>query len=107
MSYGVAGEGNDVTLNLVDDGHLYLANGTGTIIVNLNSGDNSTKGVVLYLLRIDADGILRLYSHNIAQNGNWPITWFAPDDKCAPKGLCGLNGFCVLIDQDFDCNCLP
>jgi hypothetical protein len=106
MSYGVAGEGNDVTLNLVDDGHLYLANGTGTIIVNLNSG-NSTKGVVLYLLRIDADGILRLYSHNIGQNGSWSITWFAPDDKCAPKGLCGLNGFCVLIDQDFGCNCLP
>ncbi|KAM4087923.1 hypothetical protein ACB094_07G032700 [Castanea mollissima] len=85
---------NNVKLNLDDNGHLYLDSINGKAgIVDLNLGDNSTKGL-LYLLRIDADGILRLYSLNMDQN-------------VCPEGLCGLNAYCVKTDQRFGCNCLP
>ncbi|GMY32518.1 G-type lectin S-receptor-like serine/threonine-protein kinase LECRK4 [Fagus crenata] len=92
------------TLNLGVDGHLYLANGNNT--VTLSTAKNSTKGV-LYLLRMDADGFLRLYSHTMDGNGTWSVTWFSEFDKCAPLGLCGLNAYCVEVKDGFGCNCLP
>lgn len=55
----------------------------------------------------DVDGILRLYSYNLIQNGNWSVLWSSNIDKCDPIGKCGLNGFSVTKDQDFDCSCLP
>ncbi|KAK7845441.1 g-type lectin s-receptor-like serine/threonine-protein kinase [Quercus suber] len=68
-NYKTPGQANNVRLNLDDHGHLYLDSGNGmTGIMDLNLGDNPTK-VLLYLLRIDVDGILRLYSHNMDQNG--------------------------------------
>ncbi|XP_075675340.1 G-type lectin S-receptor-like serine/threonine-protein kinase LECRK1 [Castanea sativa] len=106
-NYEIHGETDNAKLNLDDNGHLYLDSINGTAgMVDIHLGDNSTKGF-LYLLRIDADGILRLYSHNMDQNGTWSVTWSQPDDKCAPKGLCGLNAYCVKTNQSFDCNCLP
>ncbi|KAF3960111.1 hypothetical protein CMV_015153 [Castanea mollissima] len=103
------GQKDNAKLNLDDNGHLYIDRIIGTAGIvddDLYLGDNSTKGL-LYLLRIDADGILRLYSHNMDQNGTWSVTWSQPDDKCAPKGLCGLNAYCVKTNQSFGCNCLP
>ncbi|KAG2716308.1 hypothetical protein I3760_03G118700 [Carya illinoinensis] len=91
-----------VTLNFDAGGCVYLLNGTGISIVNITTGD-PTKGLI-YHLRIDPDGILRHYSHNMDQNGDWKVTWSGPDDICAPKGLCGINAFC---DQDAGCECLP
>ncbi|XP_065634352.1 G-type lectin S-receptor-like serine/threonine-protein kinase LECRK1 [Quercus suber] len=106
-NYVTPGPENNAKLNLDDNGHLYIDSITGTAgIVDLNLGDNSTKGL-LYLLRIDADGILRLYSHSMDQNGTWSVTWSQPDDKCLPKGLCGLNAYCVNTNQSLGCNCLP
>uniref|UniRef100_A0A2N9G9F2 Receptor-like serine/threonine-protein kinase n=1 Tax=Fagus sylvatica TaxID=28930 RepID=A0A2N9G9F2_FAGSY len=92
------------TLNLGVDGHLYLASDNNT--VTISAAKNSTKGV-LYLLRMDADGFLRLYSHNMDQNGTWSVTWFSEFDKCVPKGLCGFNAYCVEVKDAFGCNCLP
>ncbi|KAB1206753.1 G-type lectin S-receptor-like serine/threonine-protein kinase RLK1 [Morella rubra] len=43
----------------------------------------------------------------MGENDNWSVTWSQPDDRCAPKGLCGLNGFCVISDQTYSCKCLP
>ena len=81
--------------------------------MDIHLGDNSKKGL-LYLLRIDADGILRLYSHSMDQNSNWSIIWSSYSssppgtfDKCTPKGICGLNAYCVKTNQSFGCNCLP
>ncbi|KAK7845419.1 g-type lectin s-receptor-like serine/threonine-protein kinase lecrk1 [Quercus suber] len=106
-NYVTPGPENNAKLNLDDNGHLYIDSITGTAgIVDLNLGENSTKGL-LYLLRIDADGILRLYSHSMDQNGTWSVTWSQPDDKCLPKGLCGLNAYCVNTNQSLGCNCLP
>ena len=106
-NYETPGQGNNVRLNLDGDGHLYLESGNATAgTVDIHLGDNSTKGL-LYLLRIDADGILRLYSHSMDQNGTWSVIWSQPDDKCAPRGLCGLNAYCVKTNQSFGCNCLP
>ena len=54
-------KGDNVSLCLVDDGHLYLLNSAGTNIRNLTQGGYPTKDQ-LYLMLIDADGIFRLYS---------------------------------------------
>ncbi|KAG2716331.1 hypothetical protein I3760_03G120900 [Carya illinoinensis] len=103
---GTNGTGDNVTLNFSPDGHLYLLNATGANIGNLTEGGYPTKETI-YLMRIDADGIFRLYSSKLKQNGNWSIVWSSSNDSCDPKGLCGLNGFCVLNDNKAQCVCLP
>ncbi|GMI86674.1 hypothetical protein like AT5G24080 [Hibiscus trionum] len=103
---GTDGRGDNVTLNLDDDGHLYLLNSTGSNIKDLTPGGHETNRT-LYLMKIDPDGILRLYSYGLNQNGNRSIIWSPTNNKCVPKGLCGLNGYCVNQDEDVDCICLP
>ncbi|KAK7813453.1 g-type lectin s-receptor-like serine/threonine-protein kinase lecrk3, partial [Quercus suber] len=103
---GTNGMGSNVSLCLDDDGRLYLLNSTSTTIKNLTQGGYPTKDVV-YFMRIDADGIFRLYSHNLDKNGNFSVIWPSSNNKCDPKGLCGLNGFCTMNDLDAKCLCLP
>ncbi|KAM3687267.1 hypothetical protein ACJW31_10G063500 [Castanea mollissima] len=103
---GTNGQGDNVSLCLDDDGHLYLLNSTGTNIKNLTGGGYPTKDTI-YLMRIDADGIFRLYWHNLDKNGNFSVIWSSSYVKCDPKGLCGLNGLCTINDQDANCLCLP
>ena len=60
-NYVTPGQENNAKLNLDDNGQHYLDSMNGKAgTVDLNLGDNSTKGLH-YLLRIDADGILSLY----------------------------------------------
>ncbi|XP_008232102.1 PREDICTED: G-type lectin S-receptor-like serine/threonine-protein kinase RLK1 [Prunus mume] len=101
------GEGENVTLNFGADGHLYLLNRNGTNIRNITDGGLPTDEGKLYLMRIDVGGIFRLYSHDLKKNANWSIEWESSKDKCVPKGLCGLNSYCVSIDLEPDCRCLP
>jgi hypothetical protein len=106
--YGQAGTGgqkNDVVLQLEENGHLYLINGAGVMIVNMTDGYPAKD--VVYRLTIDFDGILRLYSHDMNQNGDSTVKWRTPDDVCRPKGLCGINGYCTLNDLKVSCKCLP
>ncbi|XVF61854.1 hypothetical protein PTKIN_Ptkin08bG0167500 [Pterospermum kingtungense] len=100
------GSGYNVSLNLDNDGHLYLVNSTGSNIKDLIKEGYHTNGTI-YLIKIDSDGIFRLYSYRLNQNWNQSILWSSTDDKCAPKGLCGLNGYCVNEDKEPDCRCLP
>ncbi|XP_021834393.1 G-type lectin S-receptor-like serine/threonine-protein kinase LECRK1, partial [Prunus avium] len=101
------GKGENVTLNFGADGHLYLLNSTGSNIWNITDGGLPTDEGKLYLMRIDADGIFRLYSHDLKKNATWSIEWVSSKDKCVPKGLCGLNSYCVLNDLKTECRCLP
>ncbi|KAF2293115.1 hypothetical protein GH714_037046 [Hevea brasiliensis] len=71
---GTNGQGNNVTLNLGHDGHLYLLNSTGVNIKNLTKGGYPTKDSI-YAMRIDFDGIFRLYFYNLTHNGNWSVLW--------------------------------
>ncbi|KAE8655905.1 hypothetical protein F3Y22_tig00117016pilonHSYRG00506 [Hibiscus syriacus] len=105
-SSGTDGRGDNVTLNLDNDGLLYLLNSTGYNIRSLTRGGYETNRTI-YLMKIDPDGIFRLYSYGLNQNGNRSVIWSSTDDKCAPKGLCGLNGYCVNLDEQVDCRCLP
>ncbi|PRQ49115.1 putative protein kinase RLK-Pelle-SD-2b family [Rosa chinensis] len=99
------GSGDNVTLNLDADGRLYLLNNTGFTIHNITNG--STDEGKSYLVRLDVDGILRLYSYSLKQNGNWSVEWLSTRDKCDPLGLCGFNSYCVLMDMEAECKCLP
>ncbi|ONI01789.1 hypothetical protein PRUPE_6G158700 [Prunus persica] len=101
------GQGENVTLNFGADGHLYLLNRNGTNIRNITDGGLPTDEGKLYLMRIDVGGIFRLYSHDLKKNAIWSVEWESSEDKCVPKGLCGLNSYCVLIDLEPDCKCLP
>ncbi|PQQ07588.1 G-type lectin S-receptor-like serine/threonine-protein kinase RLK1 [Prunus yedoensis var. nudiflora] len=55
-------------------------------------------------LNLDHNGQLYL---PIPLNNSWSIEYSSSSDKCAPLGLCGLNAYCVLIDEDPPCLCLP
>uniref|UniRef100_A0A2P2JRF0 Serine/threonine-protein kinase n=1 Tax=Rhizophora mucronata TaxID=61149 RepID=A0A2P2JRF0_RHIMU len=103
---GTDGSGENVTLNLDPNGHLYLLNAKGVNIKDLEQGGNLTNETI-YSAKIDADGIFRLYSYNLTENGNWSIAWSSTKDKCSPKGLCGLNGYCTLNDLEPQCECIP
>ncbi|CAB4269032.1 unnamed protein product [Prunus armeniaca] len=73
----------------------------------LDSGGNlPTNQGTSYLMIIDVDGILRLYSKNLKQ-GSWSIKWESSNDKCDPFGLCGLNSYCMSIDLEAESRCLP
>ncbi|KAG8373959.1 hypothetical protein BUALT_Bualt11G0080300 [Buddleja alternifolia] len=96
--------GSNVSLHLENDGHLYLFNGPSTS--NITRGGYPIARTV-YLMRIDVDGIFRLYSRSLDRGGNWTVRWSSTNDVCVPKGTCGINGFCVQIDQTVDCRCLP
>ncbi|PHT65488.1 hypothetical protein T459_29913 [Capsicum annuum] len=104
-STGTDGKGNNVTLNLDDDGLLYLLNSTMSL-KNLSDGGYPRGKAIIYMMKIDVDGILRVYSHSLNQQ-NSSARWSSTYDKCTPKGLCGLNGFCVNLDDQVQCSCLP
>ncbi|CAA2978069.1 G-type lectin S-receptor-like serine threonine-kinase LECRK3 [Olea europaea subsp. europaea] len=57
-SSGTYGRVDNVSLILDNDGHLYLFNGS-TIVSNITTGRYRAR--TIYLMRIDVDGILRLY----------------------------------------------
>ncbi|XP_031107144.1 G-type lectin S-receptor-like serine/threonine-protein kinase LECRK3 [Ipomoea triloba] len=101
-----AGRGNQITLNLEEDGYLYLINSTNNISVdNLTTG-GFPKEKYIYIAKLDVDGIFRLYSHPFG-HGNWSVLWSTTADKCAPKGVCGMNAFCTIMDNEPQCRCLP
>uniref|UniRef100_M0ZXL0 non-specific serine/threonine protein kinase n=1 Tax=Solanum tuberosum TaxID=4113 RepID=M0ZXL0_SOLTU len=97
--------GNTVTLNLDDDGLLYLHNSTKRLR-NLTRGGYPRERTIIYMMKIDADGIFRVYSHSLNQQ-NSSVIWSSTNDGCNPIGLCGLNGFCTNIDDQAKCLCLP
>ncbi|KAK1371540.1 Receptor-like serine/threonine-protein kinase [Heracleum sosnowskyi] len=100
------GRGVNVTLNLDPDGHLYLLNNSVSVMLNLTDGFSKTRR--LYLMRIDFDGIFRLYSFSLENKGNGSsVVWESSHDKCDPKGICGLNGYCTNNDNKAKCECLP
>ncbi|KAI6691921.1 hypothetical protein NL676_019631 [Syzygium grande] len=101
------GVGNNVTLYLDNDGYLYLFNTTGEYVKNFTTSRGPPEEGIIYLMRLDTDGIFRLYSYNVTQNADLSVVWSSSDDKCIPWGLCGLNGFCAMNDQNAECKCLP
>ncbi|KAK1370999.1 Receptor-like serine/threonine-protein kinase [Heracleum sosnowskyi] len=104
---GTFGRGGvNVTLNLDPDGHLYLLNNSVAILHDISNGFSETRR--LYLLKIDFDGILSLYSFSFdKRNNKSSIVWISSGDKCDPKGLCGLNGLCTIDDNEAKCVCPP
>ncbi|KAB2616959.1 G-type lectin S-receptor-like serine/threonine-protein kinase RLK1 [Pyrus ussuriensis x Pyrus communis] len=106
-SSGTDGRGKNVTLHFAADGHLYLLNDTHSNIRNITNGGLPADQATIYLMRIDADGIFRLYSHDLNHNGSRSMVWESSNDKCDPKGVCGLNSYCVLLDLEAECRCLP
>nr|GEW85812.1 G-type lectin S-receptor-like serine/threonine-protein kinase LECRK3 [Tanacetum cinerariifolium] len=106
-AYGTNGTGPNVTLNLDSDGFLYLLQNSTNPIRNLTQGGYPRNNTI-YLMKIDVDGILRLYSHdlsNMSKNGS--VIWASPNNKCAGKGLCGINGYCTVMNDNARCQCLP
>ncbi|XVE83469.1 hypothetical protein DITRI_Ditri16bG0090600 [Diplodiscus trichospermus] len=100
-----AGTGDNVSLNLDNDGRLYLLSSTGLNIKNISGGYDIKE--TLYLMKIDPDGIFRIYSYKLNQDGNRSVIYESSSDRCDPKGLCGLNAYCVTAVQRANCKCLP
>lgn len=99
------GIGSNVSLNFNDDGRLHLLNGS-VPLQNITAG-RYTREESIYLARLDVGGIFRLYSRSSNLQGNWTVRWSSTDDPCTPKGFCGVNSFCTLMDNVPECQCLP
>ncbi|THG14760.1 hypothetical protein TEA_006804 [Camellia sinensis var. sinensis] len=106
---GTSMYGDNCSLHLDGDGHLYMLNATGTTNIKNLSYAEPTKEEKIYRMTIDVDGIFRVYSlrRTLDPKEKWSIWWNSSSDKCDPKGLCGFNGFCISNDTDADCRCLP
>ncbi|GJY51034.1 G-type lectin S-receptor-like serine/threonine-protein kinase LECRK3 [Tanacetum coccineum] len=103
---GTADTGPNVTLNLDSDGFLYLLQNSTNLIRNLTQGGYPENNTI-YRLKIDVDGIFRLYSHdlsNMSKNGS--VIWSSSNNKCRGKGLCGVNGYCVVMNDAAQCQCI-
>ncbi|KAG6626035.1 hypothetical protein CIPAW_15G018600 [Carya illinoinensis] len=98
--------GKNATLTLDGNGRLYMLNSSGAEVKNINNAAVPSDGK-MYRATIDADGIFRVYSHNLIENGSQSIEWYVPDDRCRPKGICGINGYCDLINLQPVCACPP
>ncbi|GMN72016.1 hypothetical protein TIFTF001_055603, partial [Ficus carica] len=93
-------EGDNVSLVFDANIYLYLLNSTGVNIKNITDRQYLIEDGI-YLMRIDVDGIFRLYSYSRRRsNSTWSIEWSSSNDKCSPRGLCGFNMYCVLNDQE-------
>ncbi|KAK1371569.1 putative receptor protein kinase ZmPK1 [Heracleum sosnowskyi] len=96
----------NVTRNLDPDGHLFLLNNSGTFVKKLTGGFSEEQR--LYLMKIDPDGILRLHSLSLDKKENSSsIVWASSVNRCDPKGICRLNGYCTLYDTEPKCECPP
>ncbi|XP_076927259.1 G-type lectin S-receptor-like serine/threonine-protein kinase LECRK3 [Bidens hawaiensis] len=99
--------GPNVTLNLASDGFLYLLQNSTFFIYNLTQRGYPTKDA-LYVMKFDVDGIFRLYFHNLTHvDKNGSIIWAASSNKCMAVGLCGINGYCSVVNDAARCQCLP
>ncbi|GJZ59936.1 G-type lectin S-receptor-like serine/threonine-protein kinase LECRK3 [Tanacetum coccineum] len=104
---GTAGTGPNVTLNLDSDGFLYLLQNSTKLIRNLTQGGYPENNTI-YRMKLDVDGIFRLYSHDLSNTSkNGSVIWASFNNKCAGKGLCGVNGYCEVMNDDARCQCLP
>ncbi|TYJ45705.1 hypothetical protein E1A91_A02G074500v1 [Gossypium mustelinum] len=95
-----------LTMNLDNNGHLYLLNATGFIIKNFTETVSVSRDPI-HRASIDAEGIFRVYSHSSNQSGNWSIRWSSTENKCDPYGLCGCRrnyseDACIRKDQNLD-----
>ncbi|KAF4377011.1 hypothetical protein G4B88_027650 [Cannabis sativa] len=110
-SSGTQDKSKNSSLNLDENGQLYLLNSNGSIMKTIFDGQSQSQQFnnFAYRFTIDVDGILRLYSHNLVQNSSWVAEWISTRNKCDPVGLCGLNSYCTVnnISQETDCSCLP
>ncbi|KAH6769137.1 hypothetical protein C2S51_014473 [Perilla frutescens var. frutescens] len=99
-------EGKNVSLNLDNDGRLYVLNNGNVTLQNITNGGDLTNASI-YLMRLDVRGMFRLYSLSLNPLGNWTKRWSSTEDACIPKGFCGVNSFCVQMDNLPQCQCLP
>ncbi|XP_047945901.1 G-type lectin S-receptor-like serine/threonine-protein kinase LECRK3 [Salvia hispanica] len=97
-------DGN-VSLNLDRDGRLYLLHNDRVTLLNISNGGLPTQGSINFM-RLDVGGIFRIYSLSLGDL-NLTRRWSSTEDECAPKGICGINAFCILIDSAPECQCLP
>ncbi|KAD2804435.1 hypothetical protein R6Q59_030080 [Mikania micrantha] len=101
------GDGPNVTLNLDSSGFLYLLQNSTFFIRNLTQEGYPEKDA-LYLMKLDVDGILRLYYHDLSNmSRNGAVKWASTSNKCEGKGLCGPNGYCVVDNDATRCRCIP
>ncbi|XP_024961179.1 G-type lectin S-receptor-like serine/threonine-protein kinase LECRK3 [Cynara cardunculus var. scolymus] len=105
---GTPGTGPDVTLNLDSDGFLYLLQDSAVFIRNLTQGGGPRSEKAIYWMKIDVDGIFRLYYHDLSNTSkNTSVIWASSTNKCAGRGLCGVNGYCFVMDDVARCKCSP
>ncbi|KAF3948951.1 hypothetical protein CMV_025114 [Castanea mollissima] len=74
-----------------------------------NSSYPDKNGTTIYHATLDADGIFRLYLHQIksGNSSSMLMEWSALSNQCEVKGFCGLNSYCSGKGSKADCNCYP
>ncbi|KAK1416298.1 hypothetical protein QVD17_32087 [Tagetes erecta] len=104
---GTYTNGPNVTLNLDPGGFLHLSQNSTFMIKILTERELPTNDAI-YRMKLDVDGILRLYYHDLTDTSKrGSVKWESSTNKCAAKGLCGVNGYCVVMDDAAICRCIP
>ncbi|KAK8575353.1 hypothetical protein V6N12_063028 [Hibiscus sabdariffa] len=94
------GAGATVSLNLTGDGRLYLLNSTG-VVKNLFEGLD-TREETLYLMKLDTDGIFRIYSYKLNQNRNRSIIYESLQISALPRVYVVLMPIVLALNKELN-----
>ncbi|KAJ9703997.1 hypothetical protein PVL29_005328 [Vitis rotundifolia] len=97
-------------LKLSQRGRLYFNSSEASMHIVFNSSYADKNKTIIYRATLDADGVLRLYSHSFGITGGFSmsIEWSAVQNLCEVTGICGFNSFCSGNNGiKANCSCLP
>ncbi|KAK8951028.1 putative receptor-like protein kinase [Platanthera zijinensis] len=100
---------NNRNLVLDEQGLVYLRNGLGGDKLISWYKPQNAQADMIYAAKLDADNIFRLYAVNLDANTSTYVSDIPNyKNKCYdPKTSCGVNSFCLVVNDATTCKCQP
>ncbi|KAK8950985.1 G-type lectin S-receptor-like serine/threonine-protein kinase RLK1 [Platanthera zijinensis] len=96
------------SLVLDENGHLYLQNDLGSPKDLSGYNPQNVKADMIYAAKLDADNIFRLYAVNLDTNTSTEVNDIPYyKNKCYDPEICGVNSFCLVVNDAPKCQCAP
>ncbi|KAK8967360.1 G-type lectin S-receptor-like serine/threonine-protein kinase RLK1 [Platanthera guangdongensis] len=96
------------SLVLDENGLLYLQNDLGSNKDLSGYNPLNVQADMIYAAKLDADNIFRLYAVNLDTNTSTEVNDIPYyKNKCYDPEICGVNSFCLVVNDAPKCQCAP